>query len=155
MPKQCAHHETGSLDEPELTKYYLPSSSQALYDVWIFPVFRATGGPLANLHTLKRVFTIATNKTYPNRLLVINPSANGSPYNIPQSSQGSSPASVSNPGNVICPRPMDPLHRLIDEPNTGVVARWNGQSYNKTTVTSGTSYTKVETYSKWVRFPLS
>ncbi|KAI0271067.1 hypothetical protein BGY98DRAFT_1100434 [Russula aff. rugulosa BPL654] len=57
------------------------------------------------------------NKTYPNRLLVISPSANGSSYNTPQSSQGSVPsASISN---------------------SGVAARWDGQSYQKTTVTTG------------------
>jgi hypothetical protein len=154
MPRKCADHET-KLDEPELTR--LPSSSQVpLYDVWISPVFRATGRRLANLHTFKRVFTIEADKTYPNRLLVINSSANGSPYNVTQSSQVSvPPASVSNSGNVICPGPTNPLRRPIADSNTGAVVRWNGQSYNKTIVTSGSSYTKVETYSKWVRFPLS
>ena len=52
------------------------------------------------------------------------------------------------------PRTMDPHRILIAESNTEAVTRWNGQSYNKTTVTTGSGYTKVETYSKWVRFPI-
>ncbi len=111
--------------------------------------------PLVSLHTYKRVFTIGTDKPYPNCQLpvAVDASAAGSPYNIvPQSSQGSAlPALVSNSGNSMYPRPTYPFYRLISEFNTGVVTRWNGRTNYQTTVTSGSSYTKVETYSKWVR----